>query len=246
MPLTIVQDRAKPGAILMQEDYDLLMRVENGNGHSFLRFYEWDEPTLSLGFHQNENTIDADALQQAHVPWVRRPTGGAAVLHSEELTYSIVQPMTCAADAHRLLENVSCALAEGLRTVGVRAGVDARGEMLSALPNRTSCFVRTSRWEVTAGGRKIVGSAQRRLTRAILQHGSILTGDDHLRIAEFLILPNETARNTLREKLRTKSTSVRAELGHPISIPDLRQAMERSFRTAFESANINVTSKATA
>jgi lipoyl(octanoyl) transferase len=245
MALVITQDGTKPGAILMQEDYELLVRVENGDDRTFLRFYEWEEPTLSLGFHQNENTIDADALRGARVPWVRRPTGGAAVLHSEELTYAVVQPIASAADAHHVQEKISFALAEGLRTIGVPANVDARGDVLSALPNRTSCFVRTSRWEVTANGRKIVGSAQRKLTRAILQHGSILTGDDHLRIADFLVLPDETARVALRDKLRTKSTSIRGELRRPISMQDLRQAMERSFHATFESINIHVPSKAT-
>jgi lipoyl(octanoyl) transferase len=246
MPLAIVQDGAKPGAILMQEDFELLMRVENGDDHSFLRFYEWDKPTLSLGFHQSESTIDESALHAADVPWVRRPTGGAAVLHSEELTYAIVQPMTETADAHHVQEIISHALAEGLRAIGVNAHVDARGDVLTALPNRTSCFVRTSRWEVTAGGRKIVGSAQRKLTRAILQHGSILTGDDHLRIADFLVLPDEAARTELWSKLRNKSTSIGAELGHPVAMQDLRQAMEQSFRAAFESMSSLVSSRATA
>jgi lipoate-protein ligase A len=218
----------------MAEDKALLEKAERDELEATLRFYEWSEPTVSLGFHQPEQVLDGERLRTARVPWVRRPTGGAAVLHSEELTYAIVIPgVADAAAAVRVQELVSRAIALGLREVGVDAEAASRGEPLTALPNRSSCFVRTSRWEVTARGRKIVGSAQRLLTRALLQHGSILTGDDHLRIADFLRTSSESERETLRRRLAEKATSVSGELGHAIPMETLRAALAASFRQVF-------------
>lgn len=230
MKLQIRQYPPRAGSVLMAEDLALLEQAERGELEATLRFYEWSEPTVSLGFHQPEQVLDAERLRVARMPWVRRPTGGAAVLHSEELTYAIVIPdVADARAAARVQELVSRAIALGLRDVGVEADADSRGEPLTALPNRGSCFVRTSRWEVTARGRKIVGSAQRRLTRAILQHGSILTGDDHLRITDFLRVSNDAERELLRRKLAEKATSVAAELGHAIPMEKLRAALTASF-----------------
>jgi lipoate-protein ligase A len=232
--LRVLQDPPRAGSVLMAEDAALLEQAERGELDATLRFYEWSEPTVSLGFHQPEHVLDAERLRAARTQWVRRPTGGAAVLHSEELTYAIVIPNVAdAAASARVQELVSRAIALGLRAVGVEADVDARGEPVTALPNRISCFVRTSRWEVTVGGRKIVGSAQRRLTRALLQHGSILTGDDHLRIADFLRMPNEAEREALRRRLAEKATSVAAELGHTIPMETLRAALTASFSCVF-------------
>lgn len=234
MKLTIRQDAAEPGWRLMQQDFALLEEMEHTRIQPVLRFYEWSEPTLSLGYHQSPDTLDAERMARDGVRFVRRPTGGAAVLHSQELTYAIVIPFGDDSEASAtLLEGVSHAIARGLQAVGVEAEISPRGEPLTALKNRTSCFLRTSRWEVTVRGKKIVGSAQRKLTRALLQHGSILTGNDHLRIVDYLKLPDESARNTLRDRLREHSTSIAAELGLPIEIERLRSELAKSFVDVF-------------
>lgn len=230
----------------MEEDQSLLERAERGELEPIVRFYQWEEPTVSLGFHQSADQLDAVRLKAARVPWVRRPTGGAAVLHSDELTYAIVLPdCNGPRDAARVQELVSRAIADGLRALGVAAEVDGRGEPLTALPSRMSCFVRTSRWEVTVSGRKIVGSAQRKLSRAVLQHGSILTGSDHLRITEFLLLKDEHSRALLRTKLESKATCIADELGHAVAISDVREAMAQSFLTVFDKVPLGVACSST-
>jgi lipoate-protein ligase A len=200
---------------------------------AFLRFYEWERPTMSLGFHQALDSLDLARMQAEGVPWVRRPTGGAAVLHSEELTYAVVVRAEIPGLGQQVQEWVSRAICAGLRELGVTSEVDERGELLGALPSRVSCFVRTSKWEVTAHGKKIVGSAQRVVENTVLQHGSILLGDDHLRIARFLRLSDDTARETLQAKLAQKATSVFAETGVAPEIGHVRALMETSFRTLF-------------
>ncbi len=234
MDLVIRQDSRQAGQTLMDIDRGLMEAAARSETGIVIRFYEWEVPTVSLGYHQSDTVLDHQRLFVEGTPFVHRPTGGAAVLHSDELTYAVVIPN---ADAPGMTswvqENASEALALGLRSVGVDARVDSRGEPLSALSNRASCFVRTSRWEVTARGKKIVGSAQRKWESAILQHGSILLGDDHVRIADYLTLSSDEDHAKLKLRLHDHSTCIEAELGHRISVADLRAAMENSFRTVF-------------
>lgn len=232
--LVIQRGVPKSGAELMAEDQELLSRAERGEIGPVLRFYTWKEPTVSLGYHQNSGVLDHRRLADASVPWVRRPTGGAAVLHSDELTYAVVLPW----GAHpgtpaRVQEHVSLSLARGLRSLGLAAEVDERGEPLASLPNRVSCFVRTSRWEVTVRGRKIVGSAQRKLSHALLQHGSILMGDDHLRITQFLKIRDESSRSRLLERLRERATSIHQELGRDLPVNEVEEAILDGFEHVF-------------
>jgi lipoate-protein ligase A len=225
MTITILQEPAASGSVLMARDYELLMAAANGSQEIIIRFYKWDRPTLSLGYHQKLDILDSERMVENRVPWVRRPTGGAAVLHSDELTYAIVVPNAEGHGASALVhELVGRAITDGLCEIGVDAKLDPRGEPLSALPNRATCFVRTSRWEV------MVGSAQRIVGSGLLQHGSILTGNDHLRIVDLLRLNSEADREAMRERLAARSTSVEQELGRRIPESKIRQAMEESFR----------------
>lgn len=231
--MEIRQDGAWSGALQMQIDRERMEAVEHGLAEPLIRFYEWEVPTLSIGFHQSTDSLDEARMNALGIPWVRRPTGGAAVLHSEELTYAVVVRSPQRGLGHWVQEWVSKAICAGLCELGVNATVDERGELLGALPNRVSCFVRTSKWEVTAGGKKIVGSAQRVFEQTVLQHGSILLGDDHLRIAQCLRLSDEPTRSSMQDKLALKATSVSAELGALPELVRVRAVMEHSFRDIF-------------
>ncbi|MCB1061083.1 MAG: hypothetical protein KDB65_12720 [Calditrichaeota bacterium] len=236
MTLVVRHDGPMPGQWLMDRDSDDLKAAANSEIEARLSLYQWEVPTLSLGFHQVDSKVDFERLKTAGVPLVRRPTGGAAVLHSEELTYSIVVPDVVELRAGQyLLEYVGRAISEGLQAIGVNAELDERGESLSPLANRTSCFARTSRWEVAVDGRKIVGSAQRRLGNALLQHGSILLGNDHLRIVEFLTVSQETDRESLRSRLDKKATCVENEIGQGNHAKELRHALETAFQSGYDS-----------
>jgi lipoate-protein ligase A len=235
MSLAVRQDQPMPGQWLMDRDLADLELAAKSEFGPCLSLYQWEVPTLSLGFHQEKDKIDHERLARAGVPLVRRPTGGAAVLHSEELTYSIVIPDAVELRAGQLLlEYVGRAITAGLQAIGVKAELDERGESLSPLANRTSCFARTSRWEIAVNGRKIVGSAQRRLGNALLQHGSILTGNDHLRIVEFLTVSREADRSALRNRLDEKATCVENEIGAGEHIQSLRAALEQAFVDTYE------------
>jgi lipoate-protein ligase A len=234
--LDIRQEPAQAGDVLMAADAAFLEEAASGEQGALLRFYEWTHPTVSLGFHQSEKTLDDEAMQREGISWVRRPTGGAAVLHSQELTYCLILPKDHPFQvAHSMLEHTGRALAAGLRALGIDAELAMRGHPRENLPDRTSCFVRVSRWEVCVHGKKIVGSAQRFLHGALLQHGSILCRPDHLRLVRFLRLPSPQIRQDLLSRLQASSTSIAEELGRSVDMTKLRQAMAKAFCEEFAS-----------
>jgi lipoate-protein ligase A len=151
-----------------------------------VRFYAWDPPAVSLGRHQADPGVGARAaLDRLGVEWVRRPTGGRLVWHGpsgEELTYSVVTPIGepplagGLTDAYRRIHE---GLAAGLRRLGLQVELAPRAGGAGRRPSsRLACFAATVPWEIEAGGRKLLGSAQRRSRAALLQHGSLpLAGD---------------------------------------------------------------------
>ncbi len=231
---SIQQEPAQAGHILMARDEDFLQRASQGLQEPVVRFYEWTQPTVSLGFHQPETILDIEALDREKIPWIRRPTGGAAVLHSHELTYAVALPPAHPWQKNKsALEHIGRALARGLCALGVEADVLQRGRPLGKLPDRASCFVRASRWEVCVRGKKIIGSAQRMLQGALLQHGSILCTPAHLRLVSLMNLPSQKVRDELFIRLKTASTSIEEELTRPVNMTHLRQKMEEAFREEF-------------
>ena len=168
---------AMPPAENMAIDEALLLACEEGAaGFPALRFYWWTVPTLSLGAKERvAEAADVEACRRRGVALVRRSTGGRAVLHNIELTYSIVgrlgeKPFTGSVTSSYGV--IAAALLSGLKSLG--AGLElAAGERRSR-GEHMPCFAAPSRFELAAGGRKVVGSAQRRMRNAVLQHGSIL------------------------------------------------------------------------
>jgi len=142
------------------------------------RFYRWEEPTLSLGYFQDVADRRRHAASVA-CPLVRRPSGGGAIVHDIELTYSVALPAAhrlAQGPLRRLYEDVHEALVETTRRWGTGARVltECPAETCSERP--FLCFQRHTRGDVVYGAHKIAGSAQRRTARAILQHGSLLLG----------------------------------------------------------------------
>jgi lipoyl(octanoyl) transferase len=183
-------DPPATGAANMRIDGDLLRELDaDPRPRTILRFYTWRHPTLSLGRNQSpERAADLEFCRQAGIEVVSRPTGGQAVLHDDELTYAVISNEPDAfggGSVYGTYRRVSEALGEGYRRLGV--GVDLVPVGTAARPGVGSrenpCFVSQSRYELTVGGRKIAGSAQRRLRRAFLQHGSMPLSLDRRRLA---------------------------------------------------------------
>ena len=160
-------------------DEAIFQSVRTGASPPTLRLYRWSAPALSIGYAQDrERDINRDACRARGIEVIRRVTGGRAVLHDAEVTYSVSAPAglpgfgTGLGEAYR---RVAEGLIAGLRLLGVRAAVAAPGPRKpSRPPGQAACFATTARHEIAVEGRKLVGSAQRREGGAFLQHGSIL------------------------------------------------------------------------
>ena len=225
----VVDTGANCGAYNMGVDQVLAAAAAQG---PVLRFYDWDPPAVSCGWNQQlEREANVEACRALGIDVVRRPTGGRAVLHWEELTYSIA----CTAEVlvsgggieatHRM---IGACLAEGLRLFGAPVELERAGRCVGDLRSGP-CFGSTARWELKCQQRKLVGSAQRRYGRRLLQHGSILLGRAHERLPQLMRI-DEGARQKWARQVRAHSTDLQSCMGRPIDRAELVNCLVEGFR----------------
>jgi lipoate-protein ligase A len=165
------------GARNMAIDHALLA-VARERGEGVFRTYAWDRPTISFGRHESVLTRFSDeAIRAAGLDAVRRPTGGRALLHAAEVTYSVTMPLDESTAWTVAYAAVNAVLAAALRSLGVDAVLVADVESEPVRPDGPVCFEQPAVGEIAVGGRKLVGSAVWRERGAYLQHGSILIED---------------------------------------------------------------------
>jgi lipoate-protein ligase A len=166
---------------------------------ALLRFYGWSSPTISLGRNQPAaGRYDLDRVRGLGIQFVRRPTGGRAVLHDHEVTYSVVFPARELGGLRRAYRLINEALVAGLALLGVQAGL-AASTLARRRPSLRACFDGSAEGEVVVGGRKLLGSAQARIGGTVLQHGSLLLSGDQALLAQATGVPLEHAPVTLSE-----------------------------------------------
>ncbi len=154
-----------------------------------LRFYGWRPYCLSLGKHQKATIVDREKLSALGYDLVRRPTGGSAILHAEELTYSLIIPRIKNYDHHRLYAWIHGKIARSLNALGYPVGLaqsPLTENYLNGQKDAFACFNRKAPSEIQYKGKKVVGSAQKIYRHAILQHGSVMMSDYHTGITELL------------------------------------------------------------
>jgi len=211
----------------MSRDAELLAQAIAGECGPVLRFFDWERPTISIGYGQPRGQIDLARMAEDGLDFAVRPTGGRAVLHWDELTYSVVIPAghpiadLSVTESYRVL---SSAIARGIARLGLPVEL-ARGKMGDA--RNPSCFSSTSRYEIAIRGRKLVGSAQRRKNGAILQQGSILIGPEFRRVFSYIIASSGN------EEIRDKSTCIAECLGYRPDKGELADFIEESFVREF-------------
>ena len=193
---------------------DNLLLERAGTGDTvFVRFYSWAPPAISSGYLQNPETIlDKEALDRNGIGAVRRLTGGRAVLHWDDLTYACIFPRSVksmGSTIHESYSIISRCLMHGLHLAGVDGEMhDSPAEYAATKRNmQLPCFLSPNRNEIMVGGRKLVGSAQKRTAAAVLQHGSIPLGDSFRRLPEFLLL-EESDRQRQKELLEKKCVCI--------------------------------------
>jgi lipoate-protein ligase A len=225
---------AADGALNMAIDEAILESVAAGHAPATLRFFAWEPPCLSLGYGQPISDVDSDRLAARGWEMVRRATGGRAILHTDELTYSVIAPINEPRVEGGVVESyrrLSQGLLAGLRGLGVGADADRRVENAAKIANPV-CFEVPSDYEITANGKKLVGSAQTRRRGAVLQHGSLPLYGDLARICDVLAFPDEAAREAARKRVRRRATTLEEVLGERVEMARVVEAMMSGFATA--------------
>lgn len=196
-----------------------------------VRFYGWEPPCVSLGYRQPASVVDGRRLTSLGYDLVRRPTGGRAILHVDELTYSVIAPIGEPRVKGSILESyrrLSEALVDGLQLLDLVTSEAPKDPAVSG-PEGPACFDTPSNYEITHEGRKLVGSAQVRKTGVVLQHGTLPLVGDVGRLVDALRLDSEQERKQMRADLRNRATTLASALGREVTFEEAVQAMARGF-----------------
>lgn len=229
------------GAWNMALDEAVLEHVGRGESLPTLRLYAWHPACLSLGYAQPFTDVDMARLKERGWEVVRRATGGRAILHTDELTYSVIAPNEEPRVAGSVLESynrLAQALLLGIKILELPVEMKELVDQASAVPATASvtktinpvCFEVPSTYEITVDGKKLIGSAQARKKDGVLQHGSLPLSGDLSRICQALVFEDETAREKASERLLARATTVESALGRAVSW----ETAARAFVHAFE------------
>ena len=221
----------------MAMDEALLNWQSNGEIPPMIRFYGWNPATLSIGYFQRAETeIDLAEVERQGLGFVRRPTGGRAVLHEHELTYSVIVPESypgmpnTVTEAYRV---ISEGILKGFRNLGLDAYFSVPEtyqdkEMLKS-PKSSVCFDAPSWYELVVEGRKVAGSAQTRQKGVILQHGAILLELDEEKLFSVFKFSDDKVKEKMKNNLRNKAVAINDIAGRKITISEAKVAFENGF-----------------
>jgi len=215
----------RDGATNMAIDEAILRGVAEGSSPPTLRFFAWQPACLSLGQAQPAGDVDFDACRALGVDVVRRPTGGRAILHVDELTYSVAAPESEARVQGGIVESYR-RLSEGLLAGLSRIGLPVRQVERPDNHDRDQgpvCFEVPSNYEIVFDGHKLVGSAQVRKNGVVLQHGSLPLVGDIARICDVLATKPD------RERVRARAITVERAIGRAVTFDSAARSMAEGF-----------------
>lgn len=210
------------------------------NYHEFnlpiLRFYGWKRDTISLGFHQKKEQVLENKIITSNIDLVRRPTGGRAIFHSNELTYSIIYPVS-ELSKFVLYKKINTAFKKAFDKFTLASLENEDADLASFYKKKDSfsCFAVSARGEMKSNDKKLIGSAQRIYKDAILQHGSIMLGAEHLKLVDYLNI-EPYHRQSFKERLESRTSYLELkEIG--LSLEELILEIRKNFETilAFKS-----------
>ena len=226
----LIHDPPLPGKENMARDLEIHRQVARGEAPPTLRFYTWDPPALSLGrFQRPEEVASLPACRDLGIHVVQRPTGGRALLHDRELTYSLAVPEghpTIPSSVLGAYRAISAGLVRGLALLGIPAELapgDKRGRPLAP----GACFDTPSAYELQVKGKKVVGSAQMRRGGGLLQHGSVLLSLP-LDLYRRVLLPPPGEGEDFLQSLAEGAAGL-DDLGYRVTLEDLRAALQAGF-----------------
>lgn len=232
-------------------DFDLSLVRNCREDEAYFRLYRWKPYCISLGANQSFNSIDLGKAETDNIDVIKRPTGGRAILHSEELTYSVVFPLNKISSLRNFYCEINKALKEGLILYDDKLNAvlleSEQPDLRNFYKQSVSeiCFAVSAKSEIKFMGKKLIGSAQRKINNSILQHGSILCGNYHRRITEFLNL-SEIDSTKVQKEMLTKTTEIEEILCYKTDYEKLGNCLiksfERYFNIKFENVNSEVIS----
>lgn len=226
----------RDGKFNMGFDERLAFLFSSGKIKPTLRVYGWRPYTISIGYNQDEKVFDIGKIKKAGLGFVRRPTGGRAVLHSEELTYSVVMNAR-GKSVLEIYNLISRAIVRGLNLLGAKlelAQTQADFRKLYADLSSIPCFASFAKYEVQYQGKKLVGSAQRRYGDVVLQHGSILIGEFHKKLPEFLKVDSNDLIEKMKDEIENKTICLNEILGREVSFEEVAEVLKEGFKSEFD------------
>jgi lipoate-protein ligase A len=232
-PWRLIWSPPMAGRENMALDEALLETTMQGDAPPTLRLYAWDPPCLSIGYAQPIDQVDRQAVHRRGWDLVRRPTGGRAILHTDELTYAVVATDHGPVFAGGVLPSyrrLSAPLAHGLRSMGLDVQVQEAAGNGSPAAVGPVCFQTPSAQEITVDGRKLLGSAQLRRRGAALQHGTLPLRGDLGRICLGLCYPDGAGQKAAQQALRQSATTVEELRGAPLPWEDAARALVAGFQ----------------
>lgn len=236
----LLDSRFNDAAINMAIDEWLLIEHSHGNIKPTIRFYGWKRPSLTVGHFQNvQRTIDFDGIKKHQCDFVRRLTGGSAVLHDDELTYSIIVTENHPKIPKSINEAyyvLSQGLLEGYKNLGVNADF-AIPEKERLRQRSAVCFEVPASYEMIVDGKKISGNAQTRKNGVLLQHGSIPMSFNSEMLFDLFNFSNDSIRKRQRESFIKKATSINEVKQQKHTYDQLKKAFTDGFQ---KSLHINL------
>lgn len=231
----LLRTPAASGPENMALDQAILEAASRGESPPTLRLYSWQPPCLSLGHAQPLEDVDPARLAALGWHLVRRPTGGRAILHTDELTYSVAAPATHPDLSGTVLASyrkISLGLIAGLEHLGLEAEVQPEVKLTEAERANPICFEVPSSYEITSLGRKLIGSAQVRRQGGVLQHGSLPLAGNISRICLALRFESDKERAAASQSLAQRAATLETLVGRPVSWDEAANAMAFGFAEA--------------
>jgi lipoyl(octanoyl) transferase len=229
--------------------FDIQLAEKLKPGTAIFRLYRWKPYCISLGANQKESSINNSKIKQDGIDIVKRPTGGRAILHAEEMTYSVIYPVTDEIKPRQLYQEINSALKTGLINYN---HIFSKIELENSQPNFGSfydkkvselCFAVSAKSELKFHGKKLAGSAQRKMDKTLLQHGSVLCGDYHTKIVDYLNFSDEEI-----DKIRTEINSTTIDIKSILNIvvdygklaESLKEGMQQHFKMNFQTLSTEI------
>ncbi|MBI4547720.1 MAG: lipoate--protein ligase family protein [Ignavibacteriae bacterium] len=219
----------------MKFDEELALRLRNAIGPCTLRVYGWQPYTISIGFNQCMEDFDLHKIHEYGIDIVRRPTGGRAILHAHELTYSIAMYIE-SRSPREIYRYISEGLLHSLKLLGIDAQLSTNEinfQQHYQNPSSIPCFSHSTKYEIQFNECKLIGSAQRRYANVVLQHGSILLGPQHRQIVEFLAPHVQDSKKILEDYLAAHTIDIETILGRSVSFDETAECIKKGFESAW-------------